>query len=139
MTTVPHYFVVEDDDDHAYLIERNLRREIPECTIERAHDGEEALHILRNTETAARPDLILLDLKLPKLNGLEVLKALKNDSSLRSIPVVMLTTSRADGDRESAYSHHVNSYLVKPMELTQFRALLRDVSHYWSDLNCRAH
>ena len=89
-------------------------------------------------EDSIRPDVILLDLKLPGLSGLGVLEIIKNDKDLQSIPVVMLTTSAADRDRETAYANHVNSYLVKPMAFERFRALVRELCHYWGEVNCPA-
>ena len=67
-----------------------------------------------------------------------VLEIIKNDKDLQSIPVVMLTTSAADRDRETAYANHVNSYLVKPMAFERFRALVRELCHYWGEVNCPA-
>ena len=139
MNRAPRYLLVEDDDDHAALIERNLRRASPDSSVDRVCDGAAALHYLRGEKPFAgsiRPDVLLLDLKLPKVNGLQVLEAVKADDDLCTIPVIMLTTSAAESDRTQAYQHHVNSYLVKPMEFSQFRELVNDICHYWGELNC---
>ncbi len=133
------YLVVEDDDDHAALIVRNLRKTSPQSSVERVNDGVAALKYLRREspfEAAQRPDVILLDLKLPGINGIDILEAVKSDPDLCRIPVVMLTTSAAETDRTSAYRNHVNSYLVKPMEFTGFRELVEEICHYWGDVNC---
>ncbi|MFT5468275.1 MAG: CheY-like chemotaxis protein [Verrucomicrobiales bacterium] len=139
---VTRYLVVEDDDDHAQLIARNLRGERAGNVLNRAHDGVEALAYLRKEppfEDAPRPDVILLDLKMPKLDGHEVLKAIRADSNLASIPVIIITTSDAESDRSRAYEHHVNSYLVKPANFTDFRQMLHDLSRYWGTWNHPAH
>ncbi|MFT5468278.1 MAG: CheY-like chemotaxis protein [Verrucomicrobiales bacterium] len=132
------YLVVEDDDDHAQLIARNLRGERAGNVLNRARDGAEALAYLRKAppfEDAPRPDVILLDLKMPKLDGHEVLKAIREDSNLAPIPVVVMTTSDAESDRARAYKHHVNSYLVKPADFAEFREMLHDLSRYWGTWN----
>src|SRR5690606_31762487 len=84
---------------------------------------------------AERPDVVLLDLKLPKVDGLEVLAAIRADEELRDLPVVVLTTSDAEADRERAYEHHVNSYLVKPVDFEKFRQMVNDLSLYWGVWN----
>lgn len=136
------YLIVEDDDDHAALIQRSLRRVSPQSTAFRVADGTAALRYLRGEnpfgDVPMRPDVVLLDLKLPGMNGLQVLEAIKTDRDLRRIPVVMLTTSTADSDREAAYAQHVNSYLVKPMEFSGFTDLVREICHYWGEINCPA-
>ncbi len=75
--------------------------------------------------------MILLDLRLPKIDGLEVLREIKTDQILRTIPVVILTTSEAEIDVARAYSHHANSYLVKPVNFDQFTRLMDDLGFYW--------
>ncbi|GAB5440239.1 MAG: response regulator [Fuerstiella sp.] len=132
------YLVVEDDDDHAALIQRNLRKTSPDSLVSRVRDGEEALQFLRRQspyEDSPRPDLILLDMKLPGVNGLQVLENIKADDDLCSIPVVMLTTSATRDDRQKAYRLHANSYLVKPMGFDGFRSLVGEICHYWGDVN----
>lgn len=133
-----HFLLVEDDDDHADLTERSLRKSEAPCEVSRVDDGEKALAFLRrqgNYADARIPDVVLLDLKLPRLNGLEVLEQMRQDPELATIPVVMLTTSDADRDRQVAYEWHVNSYLVKPMNFTAFRQMLSEVSSYWGRWN----
>ena len=130
------FLLVEDNDDHARLVEQMLRRGRFAKTIRRAADGAEALALLRRTDPEARrPDLILLDLNLPKVDGLEVLRQIKSDPALRSIPVVMMTSSDAESDRALAYDSYVNSYVLKPTDLGQFRRLVEDLTCYWTDWN----
>src|SRR4030065_44027 len=102
-----------------------------------AADGEAAMSLLAagSLEGAwhnrPRPDLILLDLKLPRMHGHEVLRTLKADDDLKMIPVVVLTTSDAERDRRKAYGLHANGYLVKPTDLGQFRQMIGAVTSYW--------
>lgn len=128
------FLLVEDDDSHATITMRSLRQNRVGNAIERVRDGAAALEYLRDP-SRPRPDVILLDLKLPKVDGHEVLAAIKQDPQLRLIPVVVLTTSDAELDRIEAYRHHVNSYLVKPIDFERFRQLVRDLSLYWSIWN----
>ncbi len=79
----------------------------------------------------SRPHLILLDLRIPKIDGLEVLREIQEDEALRRIPVVVLTTSEADEDIARAYDNQANSYLVKPVEFVKFGGLMRDIGFYW--------
>ncbi len=132
------FLLVEDDDDHALLIERCLARSKTPCRVERVRDGVTALDLLRRkakSDDPAMPEVVLLDIKLPRLSGLEVLEQVRGDETLRNLPVIILTTSDADCDRNRAYELHVNSYLVKPLEYSQFRDLLSAVSEYWGRWN----
>ncbi len=83
------------------------------------------------------PHLMLLDLRLPRVDGLEVLKQVKSDELLRALPVVILTTSDAERDLVMAHEHHANSYVTKPVDFTQFSALLKDLGFYWLAWNKR--
>lgn len=129
--------LVEDDDSHAELIERSLERVTTTVRLSRARDGEEAIERLEAAadEPATLPRLVLLDLRLPKLGGRQVLEHLKSHPVLRRVPVVVLTTSNAPDDLHAAYDRHANGYLVKPPELARLSSLLRDVAHYWGELN----
>lgn len=125
--------LVEDDDGHAELVARCFEEAGLEVFLRRVCDGESALALL---EAGARgddalPSLVLLDLRLPKMDGLTLLGHLKAHPLLRRVPVVVLTTSRARADLRGAYDRHVNSYLVKPLELARLSALLTDVARYW--------
>jgi chemotaxis family two-component system response regulator Rcp1 len=99
-----------------------------------ARDGEEAMAFLRKQspyEDAARPDLILLDLNLPRKDGREVLAEIKGDPELMRIPVVILTTSRAEADIVQTYGLHANCYIVKPVDLGQFIGVIRSIEEFW--------
>ncbi|MGA1868035.1 MAG: response regulator [bacterium] len=100
-------------------------------------DGEAALAFLRREGPYAhvpRPDIILLDLNLPKKDGREVLKEIKTDEKLKSIPVVVLTVSDAEEDINKAYSLHANCYICKPIELDQFTKIIRYIEEFWLDI-----
>jgi chemotaxis family two-component system response regulator Rcp1 len=99
-----------------------------------ASDGMEAVSFLRREGVhgyAPRPDLILLDLNLPRMDGREVLSVIKQDDDLKSIPTVVLTTSVAEADIEAAYQHRANCYLAKPVEFDAFERLVRSISVFW--------
>jgi CheY-like chemotaxis protein len=99
-----------------------------------ATNGEEAMDFLRHTgkfSGAPRPDLVLLDLNLPKKNGMEVLEEMKHDKTLRPIPVVILTTSEAERDILKAYNSHANCYIAKPLDLEQFVSVIQTIEAFW--------
>ena len=128
---------VEDDGDHADLVDRCLSRHRPESRILRMEDGEAALDYLARSGDggAPRPQLILLDLRLPKLDGIDFLRTVKTTPALAAIPVVVLTTSGSQSDVERAYQHHANSYLVKPDDFSILDSMLKDLGNYWLDWN----
>jgi Response regulator containing a CheY-like receiver domain and an HD-GYP domain len=104
------------------------------CDLQVVENGEEALAFLRRKHpfaTAARPDLIFLDLNLPKKDGREVLQEVKQDESLRRIPVVVLTTSEAEKDISRAYDLHANCYVKKPVDLDQFLSVVKACENFW--------
>ena len=133
--------LVEDDEAHAILIIRSFEDIKLGNKVYWVSDGEEALDYLfrrgkyADKEKSPRPDLILLALQLPKLDGLEVLKEVKKSDDLKSIPVVVLTVSESEGDIAQAYSNYANSYLVKPVDFGEFSEMIRDLGHYWLVLN----
>ena len=135
--------LVEDNLDHAELAKRNLEGCHVANRIHHVEDGEEAIHNMHGTgrytdrNRYPRPDLILLDLRLPKIDGLEVLRIIKLDPDLRAIPVVVLTTSDAEPDIARAYQLHANSYLTKPVEFDALSRLLKDLGFYWLAWNKR--
>lgn len=137
-TQMVRFLLVEDDDDHADLIRRSLNTTEMATTFDHVSDGEAALAFLHNEppyQDALRPDVILLDLRLPKLGGHEVLQRIKMDDQLHAIPVVVLTTSNAEIDRAKAYRSRANSYLVKPVDFDQFHRLVVDLQKYWAVWN----
>ena len=132
--------LVEDDPAHAEIVRRsfvNFRMVNRPVQLVHVADGQDALDYIfrrgkfQNPGQSSRPDLILLDLRLPKVDGLEVLKIVKEDADLASIPVVVLTTSSAEADVAKAYESHANSYLVKPMDFSQFNKLMDVLGFYW--------
>lgn len=134
--------LVEDNFDHAELVLRGFKEHRIMNNIYHIEDGEKALDFLfrrgefKDPQKSPKPHLILLDLRLPKVDGIEVLQQVKADERLKSIPVVILTTSNAECDIDSAYKKHVNSYLVKPVGFEQFDQLIHDLGFYWLALNC---
>ena len=133
--------LVEDNIDHAELVLRTLEEHRIANKVRHFLDGQSALDYLYRrgefsglTETE-RPQVILLDLRLPRVDGMEVLKTIKEDADLKSIPVVVLTTSEAEKDVAKAYYNHANSYLVKPVGFEDFRKLMDDLGFYWLGWN----
>jgi CheY-like chemotaxis protein len=122
--------LVEDNLADVRLTREVLRiAEVP-GELDVARDGVEALERLRSPG-AARPDLVLLDLNLPRKSGLEVLAEIKSDPALRSVPVVVLSTSRAESDVRRAYDLHANAYLAKPLSLRGFSETLGAFAAFW--------
>ena len=129
--------LVEDDPAHAALVRRNLESSRLANRLIHVADGQAALDYLyhraefSNLELSPRPGVILLDLQLPKVDGLKVLETIKSDPDLSRIPVVVLTTSDAENDVAEAYDKHVNSYLVKPVDFSKFKDLMESFGYYW--------
>jgi two-component system response regulator len=134
-------FLIEDNDDDAELALRAFRRAKVTHKLIRARDGLDALDYLfgrgkyAGRDVGDLPAVTLLDLNLPKINGLEVLKAIRADERTKHIPVVILTTSNEDKDRAGAYDHNANSYVIKPVDYDQFIAATQHLSLYWTELN----
>lgn len=133
--------LIEDNIDHAELVVRTLEDHSIRNKVLHFLDGQSALDYLfrrgefsEATETQ-RPHVILLDLRLPRVDGIDVLKAIKEDANLKSIPVVVLTTSEAEKDVAKAYYNHANSYLVKPVGFEDFKKLMDDLGFYWLGWN----
>lgn len=134
----PLLLLVEDDDNHAELIEYSLDDCESPPLLHRARDGEEALSYLFNasgTPTVRVPTLVLLDLNLPKVNGLEVLSKVKANELLRSVPIVILSTSGSSKDCQRAYANHANAYLIKPADFEDFSALIQSTWTFWGTWN----
>ncbi|MEM7246463.1 MAG: response regulator [Acidobacteriota bacterium] len=127
--------VVEDDVLHWQLLSRALREANPSIEIVRVRDGEEAMEQLGEKAGERLPDLVLLDLKLPKKSGLEVLSEIKQSRRLRPLPVVILTTSSAPEDRRRAAELHANSYLIKPVDFRRFERMVAQLEIYWRELH----
>ena len=133
--------LVEDNEDHAELVKRNFEALRIANRIMHVSDGEEALDYLfhrgeyNKAELYPVPNLILLDLRLPKVDGLSVLAEIKKSEQLRLIPTVVLTSSESEKDVKSAYSNHVNSFLVKPIEFHKFSRLMEELGMYWLGWN----
>ena len=133
--------LIEDNIDHAELVLRTLEEHRIANKVRHFLDGQSALdYLYRRGEFFAetdieRPQVILLDLRLPRVDGMEVLKTIKEDEDLKSIPVVVLTTSEAEKDVARAYYNHANSYLVKPVGFEDFRKLMDDLGFYWLGWN----
>ena len=123
--------LIEDNEDHAELIRQTLEDKRIANTIIHFDNAEKALAHL-NTSTSNLPGVVLLDLNLPGMSGHEFLLEIKNNDSLKLIPVVVLTTSSGEKDRMTAYEHHVNSYLVKPIDAGQFEKMVADLGFYWA-------
>lgn len=135
---VINILLVEDNPDHVELILKALRDNKVLNEVHVATDGEEALDFLyRRGEyaSAPRPGLILLDIKLPKVDGMEVLRRVKADPNLMSIPVVMLTTSAGEKEILESYNYGANSYIVKPVDFEQFVKVIKDLRLYWTLIN----
>lgn len=132
--------LVEDNPKDLKLTMHALLSEKLGNHIEVARDGEEALDFIFNRgvhagRTGEPPRLVLLDLKLPKIDGLEVLTAIKNDPRTRAIPVVILTSSKEDRDLVEGYQHGVNAYIQKPVDFDRFREIVKQLGLFWLVVN----
>lgn len=133
--------LVEDNNDHAELVMRQMSDHRIANKVIRLVDGQQALDYIfrkgefKDPESSPRPHVILLDLRLPKVDGLEVLQILKKTKETRDIPVVVLTTSEGERDVGNAYLNHANSYIVKPIDYKKFRNLMDDLGFYWMSWN----
>lgn len=137
-----HILLVEDSRADVKIIERALREGNVEHRLTVIHDGRQALDYLdrlHNPDASEdlHPDLILLDLNLPGIDGCQVLTQIKNDPCLRTIPVIILTTSRRDEDVLQTYQAGANTYIQKPAEYPRYRELVRTLRQYWHDTALR--
>jgi CheY-like chemotaxis protein len=135
--------LVEDDPDHEALTIRALRKSNIVNEIVVAHDGEEALEMLFGTgptSLSSLPQIVLLDLKLPKVDGLEILRRIRENNVTRALPVVILTSSDEESDIMRSYRMGVNSYIRKPVDFNEFAEATRQLGMYWLVLNeCPPH
>jgi CheY-like chemotaxis protein len=133
--------LVEDEPAHAEIVRRNFEALGIDNTLKHVSDGQSALDYLYRSNgfsdplSSPRPALILLDLRLPKIDGLQVLTIIKGDPSLTSIPVVVLSTSSSERDVAAAYANNANSYLIKPVDFKEFGKLLDTLGMYWIQWN----
>ena len=133
--------LVEDNPNDMELALRELKKNNISNNIVVLGDGEQALDYLygrdefADTDQSVNPRLILLDLKLPKMDGLEVLKVIKSDPEKKMIPVVMLTSSKEESDVVESYRLGVNSYIVKPVDFDNFVEAIRNIGFYWLLMN----
>ena len=144
MDTKRMILLVEDNDADAELASRAFQRAEIKNPLMRARDGLEALdYLFARGKYAARdpydpPVFILLDLNIPKISGLEVLKAIRADERTMHLPIIVLSSSGEERDRLGAYKHFANSYIIKPLDYDQFVSAARQLSHYWAELNAPA-
>jgi len=130
--------LVEDNPDHVELTLKALGYNNVLNEVHLVTNGEEALDFLHKRgeyTDSPQPGLILLDIKLPKVDGIEVLRRIKADPKLKSIPVVMLTTSESEKEIEESYRCGANSYIVKPMDFEQFVRMIKELKLYWLVIN----
>ncbi len=129
--------LVEDNEGDVGLVEEVFQEAKIRNNLNIAEDGEEAMLFLRKEgkfSDVPSPDIILLDLNLPGKDGREVLKEIKEDNELKRIPVVILTTSKAEEDVLKSYNLHANSYITKPVDFDQFLKVIKSIENFWLDI-----
>lgn len=137
--------LVEDNEDHAEAVKRSFRKHKLRNHIVHLTDGESALDFLLGrgehdwSKTRLRPHLVILDLRLPRVDGLEVLKVIKQTDELKRMPVIILTSSKAETDIARAYDYRANSYVVKPLDFEKFVGLMKDLGFYWLAWNVNSY
>lgn len=132
-----HVLVVDDDDADTLMIEEALGSANVPPVVDRVADGQQALDYLRHGgefAAATRPDLVLLDLNMPRVGGQQVLTEVKNDATLKAIPVVVLTTSNADADIIASYRAHANAFVTKPFDLDSFENIVRMINNFYTEI-----
>ena len=131
---ISNVLLVEDSPGDVRLTQEAFRAANPSVYLHVANDGVEAMIFLRNQgnqASAPRPDMILLDLNLPRMDGRQVLAEIKKDDRLKTIPTVILTTSEADADIAKSYQLQANCYLTKPVQLDAFEDLVKSINEFW--------
>ena len=134
-TNTAEILLVEDNPDDAGLIIHALKKIHLANRLLHLNDGEEALAYLFSNEMASIPSVILLDLKMPKVDGMEVLRRIKSDERRKIIPVVVLTSSREERDILESYKLGVNAYIVKPVDFDKFVKAISEIGFFWLLLN----
>jgi len=127
--------LVEDNINDAELTIRELKKSNMANNLIHLKDGEQALDFLFSQDGQQLPKLILLDINMPKINGIEVLQKIKSDPATSGIPVVILTSSKEDPDIKKCYALGVNSYIIKPVNFESFREAIKNLGFYWILLN----
>ncbi|MBI3812318.1 MAG: response regulator [Nitrospirae bacterium] len=138
MDHVMDILLVEDNPDHATLTRRILEKGTIANKVHWVKDGQEAVDFLfrkRDDNDAPHPGLIVLDINLPKINGLDVLKKIKEDKDLRMIPVIMLTTSDREEEVQQSYRNGANSFIIKPVNFQEFSDKINSLKNYWLLIN----
>ncbi|MEQ8687262.1 MAG: response regulator [Imperialibacter sp.] len=131
----PDLLLIEDNPDDAKLAIRILRKNNIASHLLHLKDGEEAISYLSSLSRSKAPKLILLDIKMPKVDGIEVLRKVKSNPELKSTVVVILTSSGEEKDIADAYRSGVNAYLVKPVEFAAYNDMLTKAGYFWMNLN----
>lgn len=134
LTRPVEVLLVDDSLDDIELMKEALKDARIALNLRETYDGVEAMAYLRGEgeyRDAPRPDLVLLDLNMPRKDGREVLSEIKNDPDLKDIPVVILTTSRADEDILATYKLHANCYIAKPLDFNEFMRVVRSIEQFW--------
>jgi CheY-like chemotaxis protein len=123
--------LVEDDKIDAMTVRRSMKDLNITNQLIHVYNGLEALDHLKNLSNE-KPCIILLDLNMPKMNGIELLKVLKNDAALKKLPVVVLTTSNAEKDKTESFNLSIAGYMLKPVDYKQFVDVIKDINFYWT-------
>ncbi len=133
-----HLLLVEDNAAHAKLATLAIQDGSVDVTVDRVVDGEQALAYLHRQapyENHPDVDLVLLDLRAPRMDGTEVLRRVKSNPELRSIPVIVLSSTLSREEIEAAYRNYANSFLIKPLDFSQFQQMMKDLLTYWGTWN----
>ncbi len=137
MKACPTILVVDDDPADQFLMQEAMKMADLSYTLKLVSDGDEAIEYLyrrgryADPHRAPRPDLVLLDLRMPRFNGRQVAQTIKTDPNLKSIPVIVLSTSSDPREIDELYQIGINTYIQKPVNFDDFTAALRDFGHYW--------
>jgi CheY-like chemotaxis protein len=137
MTQPLEILLIEDNEGDVEMVRAALEDQLPPCNVSVVKDGREALNYLfqhGDFQNVSAPQLILLDLNMSGMDGKILLKVLKDDERGNTIPVVVLTSSRAPSDIREAYAHHANCYVVKPFDSKDFKSAIRQIVDFWMNL-----